>query len=68
MGARMYVCVCNAISDRDVRAQAGSCSTVATIYRSLGAKPKCGKCAPLMREMLRKVVELPQPEPAPAIG
>ncbi len=64
----MYVCVCNAISDRDVRAQANSCNTVAMIYRSLGTKPKCGKCAPLVREMLRKVVELPQREPAPAVS
>ncbi len=59
----MYVCVCNGISDRDVRAQAqGNCNTVAMIYRSLGTKPKCGKCVPLVREMLRQVVDLPQPE------
>ena len=47
---------------------ANSCNTVAMIYRSLGTKPKCGKCAPLVREMLRKVVELPQREPAPAVS
>jgi bacterioferritin-associated ferredoxin len=59
----MYVCVCNGISDRDVRAQAqGTCNTVAMIYRSLGTKPKCGKCVPLVREMLRQVVDLPKPE------
>jgi bacterioferritin-associated ferredoxin len=62
----MYVCVCNAISDRDARAQVTSDRSVAMIYRALGAKPKCGKCAPLVRELLRQVVEPPQPQPAPA--
>jgi len=35
----MYVCLCNAITDRDFCAHAtdGNC-TVSTIYRSLGAK------------------------------
>ena len=49
----MYVCLCNAITDRDFRAHAAdeSC-TVATVYRSLGTKPKCGKCVPLVRELL----------------
>ena len=62
----MYVCVCNAITDREIRAQA-ACeqSTVAMIYRALGTKPKCGKCVPLVRQMLRQVaVDLPAPERA----
>lgn len=63
----MYVCICNAITDRDVRAQAqGECSTVSAIYRSLGTKPKCGKCVPLVRQLMRQVVELPGAEPAAA--
>jgi bacterioferritin-associated ferredoxin len=60
----MYVCVCNAITDREIRAQA-ACerSTVAMIYRSLGTKPKCGKCVPLVCQMLRQVaVDLPASE------
>lgn len=62
----MYVCVCNAITDRDVRTQAqGECCTVATIYRSLGTKPRCGKCVPLMRQLLRQIV-LPEPDAMPA--
>jgi bacterioferritin-associated ferredoxin len=63
----MYVCLCNAITDRDVRAQAqGECSTVSAIYRSLGTKPKCGKCVPLVRQLMRQVVELPLAEAATA--
>jgi bacterioferritin-associated ferredoxin len=65
----MYVCVCNAITDREVRAQAQSeCRTVSAIYRSLGTKPKCGKCVPLVRRLMRQVVELSQPQAAAAAG
>ena len=41
----MYVCVCNAVTDRQIRSQS-ECSrgTVAEIYRALGIKVKCGKC------------------------
>ena len=64
----MYVCVCNAITDRDICAQA-ACerSTVAMIYRSLGTKPKCGKCVPLVRQLLRQAVE-PPPQTVPALA
>lgn len=49
----MYVCLCNAITDRDVRAQAsGECCTVSMVYRALGTKPQCGKCVPMVRQML----------------
>jgi bacterioferritin-associated ferredoxin len=65
----MYVCVCNAITDGDVRTQAETeCSTVSAIYRSFGKKPKCGKCVPLMCQLLRQMVELSQPQAAPAAG
>jgi bacterioferritin-associated ferredoxin len=49
----MYVCICNAISDRQARSytDSGACS-VAAFYRSLGVKPKCGKCVPALRNML----------------
>jgi bacterioferritin-associated ferredoxin len=65
----MYVCLCNAITDRDFRAHAErEGSTVSAVYRSLGKKPQCGKCAPFVRQLLRQVVELPQLQPAPAAG
>jgi bacterioferritin-associated ferredoxin len=62
----MYVCVCNAIRDHEVRTQAAACCTVSMVYRSLGVKPKCGKCVPLVREFLRQIVEIPQTEPVRA--
>jgi bacterioferritin-associated ferredoxin len=65
----MYVCLCNAITDRDFRAHAErEGSTVSAVYRSLGKKPQCGKCAPFVRQLLRQVVELPQRQPVPAAG
>jgi len=54
----MYICLCNAITDRDLRthsAQAG-CS-VAAVYRALGCQPQCGKCVPFVRQMLRQTAE-----------
>ncbi len=49
----MYLCICNAINDRQARSHTDSarCS-VAAFYRALGVKPKCGKCVPAIREML----------------
>jgi bacterioferritin-associated ferredoxin len=61
----MYLCVCNAITDRAARTQVQAERTLAMIYRALGAKPECGKCAPLLRQMLREAVESGRPQPAP---
>jgi bacterioferritin-associated ferredoxin len=65
----MYVCLCNAITDRDFRAQA-QCEgcTVSAVYRALGATPQCGKCVPFVRQLLRRAVDIPRPEPAAAAG
>jgi len=58
----MYVCLCHAISDREIRARCAlspSCS-VAQIYRSQGVAPKCGKCVGTVRALIaeaRKVAE-----------
>lgn len=50
----MYICLCNAITDRDVRTHgAGEGCSVATVYRALGVKPQCGKCVPYIRQLLR---------------
>ncbi len=51
----MYICLCNAITDRDVRAHGAveGCS-VATVYQALGVRPQCGKCVPFVRQMLRR--------------
>jgi bacterioferritin-associated ferredoxin len=51
----MYVCVCNAVTDRQIRTQS-QCprtrGTVAEIYRALGARVQCGKCVPTARSII----------------
>jgi bacterioferritin-associated ferredoxin len=51
----VIVCLCNRISDRQVRhqAMAGGCSA-SSVHRSLGVTPKCGKCIPMMRDIVRE--------------
>ena len=50
----MYICLCNALTDREIRAQcSGAGGSVAMVYRGLGCEPQCGKCVPLVRQMLR---------------
>ena len=53
--ARMYICLCNAIRDRDLHPHvAGGGGSVSMVYRALGAEPKCGKCVPFVRQALRQ--------------
>jgi bacterioferritin-associated ferredoxin len=51
----MYVCLCNRVTDRQVRAQAshGNC-TLGSVHNALGIAPKCGKCLPMMRDIVRE--------------
>jgi len=49
----MFLCICNAITDRQARSHANSSScSVSSFYRALGVKPQCGKCVPAVRQML----------------
>ena len=50
----MYVCLCHGFTDRDVRrvVSAGG-STVGEIYQALGYTPRCGKCVPEVRDMVK---------------
>ena len=50
----MFVCLCNGLTDRDVRDSAEAGCSVAMVYRSLGCQPQCGKCVPVVRDMLRQ--------------
>jgi bacterioferritin-associated ferredoxin len=51
----LYVCLCNGVTERQVRAQAGcGAPTVSDVHRALGSTPKCGKCIPMMRRIVRE--------------
>jgi bacterioferritin-associated ferredoxin len=61
-GARaVYVCLCNAISDKSVRARAGqgTCS-VSDVYRAHGCQAQCGKCCHAIKAILKEFAA-PQP-------
>ena len=51
----MYVCLCNGITDKQVRLLVGEADrTVAEVYRALGGQPRCGRCVPTMRGLVRE--------------
>jgi len=49
----MYICLCNAITERDIRASAeqGAC-TLRDLECCLGVGTCCGKCKPAAKEIL----------------
>ncbi len=56
----MIICLCNAITDRDVRdAKARGASRPSQVYRDCNCRPDCGKCAPMMRELIREAPPKP---------
>lgn len=49
----MYVCICNGVTDRDIRAAASrGARTVKDLRRELGVASDCGKCATCAHEVL----------------
>jgi bacterioferritin-associated ferredoxin len=49
----VYVCLCKAVSDRDVKAAiSGGARTVDDVGAACGAGTGCGACRPLVHEML----------------
>lgn len=50
----MYVCICNALKDRQLAAAANDARTVAQVFRRCGARPKCGKCLPDVAELIEE--------------
>lgn len=51
----MYVCICNAIRDREIAdAALGAPATVAEVFRRVGRRPQCGKCLPDVAQMIEE--------------
>jgi bacterioferritin-associated ferredoxin len=51
----MYVCLCNRITDSEIRRHASvSVCTPGAVYRARGVAPRCGKCIPLLRSILKE--------------
>lgn len=53
----MYVCVCNGVSDRAIRAAAADgVTTFSELQRRTGCATSCGSCAELAQQVLREAV------------
>jgi bacterioferritin-associated ferredoxin len=51
----MYVCMCNALRDRDVAAAAAAgARTAMDAYSALGAAPRCGRCLPFAQQFVER--------------
>ena len=49
----MYVCVCNGVTERDIRqAAAGGCSGMTELTMRTGCGATCGSCVPMACELL----------------
>lgn len=49
----MYVCICNALTESDVRAaETAGAATHGEVFRHYGVKPQCGRCCSSMRGMM----------------
>lgn len=50
----MYVCLCHAVTDRDIRAAADNgVTSMRQLGKELGVGTQCGRCARTAREILR---------------
>ncbi|MDQ2693889.1 MAG: (2Fe-2S)-binding protein [Pseudomonadota bacterium] len=50
----MYVCVCSAVTDRQIRAAVSQgASTMRDLRQALNVCAGCGRCGPLARDLLR---------------
>lgn len=51
----MYVCLCNGLTDRDIKgAVASGAEIVSGVYQSLGAAPQCAKCTAHIRDIIQE--------------
>jgi len=49
----MYTCICNAVTEREVRGAVSlGCASIADLQRDLGVATCCGKCEPDARRIL----------------
>jgi len=50
----MYVCICNAVTERDIQeAVADGCSSLRQLREQLGVGACCGRCTGCARDLLR---------------
>lgn len=60
----MYVCICNGVTQRDIREAADAgCRSVAELTMRTGCGANCGSCIEMAAEVLEqaRAIELPLP-------
>ena len=64
----MYICICNAITDRDiVRAAEGGVRSADDLAMALGVGLGCGRCKSCAKSLLIETVARLTPAPAQAV-
>lgn len=58
----MYICICNALRDKDIAAASSDARSVGEVFRRCGRRPQCGKC---LRDVAEIIEEQRQVETAP---
>lgn len=63
----MYVCICNALTDRQVKQAAAAVGTTkpSNVYAACGCRAQCGQCVRTLIHLLRGETD-PVPELLPA--
>lgn len=62
----MYVCICRAITDNEIRQQVNQgASTLREVGQKLGVGTQCGKCSKHARSVIREAMsDRPMQDPA----
>lgn len=64
----MYVCVCHAVTDRDIEgAVAEGCCSLRQLREQLGVGRTCGRCARCARETIKDAQQPRAPQPSRAV-
>ena len=51
----MYVCICEGVTDREIRQRAEmGCTSMRQLGKETGVGRCCGRCAPMARDILRE--------------
>jgi bacterioferritin-associated ferredoxin len=52
----MFICICNGFTDRQIQVavRQGEAHSVSDMYRCLGCRPQCGRCAPTVLKIMRE--------------
>ncbi len=62
----MYVCICNSLTDRQVRsALASGARNTRQVYGHFGCSCVCGKCMPMIRSLISEHESTARDDPFP---